>query len=194
MEWLNIFGFVFIVVIIIPNIIFAIKYKDAFEYRNFAGSQLEPFIKQAIALSIFANSTDIICNYDITSAKIKELANERTVINVNQGYTKCSVCAVSDKAFITDDKSIYKALKNAEYDVLEVEKGSVALDGYDYGFIGGACCKISKDVLAFFGNAKAHKCYEDIKAFCKNYNVDLLSLDNKRLCDIGSFIPIFENE
>ena len=70
----------------------------------------------------------------------------------------------------------------------------MALDGYDYGFIGGACCKISKGVLAFFGNAKAHKCYDDIKAFCKNYNVDLLSLANERLCDIGSFMPIFENE
>lgn len=145
-------------------------------------------------LNCIVNSTDLICNYDITSAKIKELANGKTVIDVNQGYAKCSVCAVSDKAFITDDKSIYKALKNAEYDVLEVKKGSVALDGYDYGFIGGACCKISKDVLAFFGNAKAHKSYDDIKAFCKNYNVDLLSLDNERLCDIGSFIPIFENE
>lgn len=145
-------------------------------------------------LNCIVNSTDLICNYDITSAKIKELANGKTVIDVNQGYTKCSVCAVLDKAFITDDKSIYKALKNAEYDVLEVEKGSVALDGYDYGFIGGACCKISKDILAFFGNAKAHKSYDDIKAFCKNYNVDLLSLDNERLCDIGSFIPIFENE
>lgn len=145
-------------------------------------------------LNCIANSTDLICNYDITSAKIKELANGKTVIDVNQGYTKCSVCAVSDKAFITDDKSIYKALKNAEYDVLEVEKGSVALNGYDYGFIGGACCKISKDILAFFGNAKAHKSYDAIKAFCKNYNVDLLSLDSERLCDIGSFIPIFENE
>ncbi len=145
-------------------------------------------------LNYIANSTDLICNYDITSAKIKELANNRNIINVNQGYTKCSVCAVSENAFITDDKSIYQALKNANYDVLEVEKGSVALDGYDYGFIGGACCKTSKDVLAFFGNAKAHKNYDDIKAFCKNYKVDLLSLNNERLYDIGSFIPIFEND
>ena len=36
MEWLNIFGLVFIVVIMIPNIVFAIKYKNGFEnkYRN----------------------------------------------------------------------------------------------------------------------------------------------------------------
>ena len=36
MEWLNIFGLVFIVVIMIPNIIFAVKHKDVIEnqYNN----------------------------------------------------------------------------------------------------------------------------------------------------------------
>lgn len=36
MEWFNIFGLVFITAIMIPNIIFAIKHKDAFEnkYKN----------------------------------------------------------------------------------------------------------------------------------------------------------------
>lgn len=33
MEWFNIFGLVFIVVIMIPNIIFAIKCKDGFENK-----------------------------------------------------------------------------------------------------------------------------------------------------------------
>ena len=36
------------------------KYKDAFENRRFAGFQFENFIKQAFALSVFANSTDIM--------------------------------------------------------------------------------------------------------------------------------------
>lgn len=45
------------------------KYKDAFEYRNFAGSQLVPFIKQAIALSIFANSTDIMVREAVDPSK-----------------------------------------------------------------------------------------------------------------------------
>ena len=31
MEWINIFGLVFMTVIIIPNIIFAVKCKDGFE-------------------------------------------------------------------------------------------------------------------------------------------------------------------
>ena len=34
MEWFNMFGLVFIAVIMIPNIIFAVKHKDAFENRN----------------------------------------------------------------------------------------------------------------------------------------------------------------
>ena len=34
MEWFNVFGLVFITVIMIPNIIFALKHKDAFENRN----------------------------------------------------------------------------------------------------------------------------------------------------------------
>ncbi len=31
MEWFNVFALVFIAVIMIPNIIFAVKHKDAFE-------------------------------------------------------------------------------------------------------------------------------------------------------------------
>ena len=34
MEWFNVFGLVFIAVIMIPNIIFGVKHKDAFENRN----------------------------------------------------------------------------------------------------------------------------------------------------------------
>ena len=34
MEWFNVFGLVFITVIMIPNIIFVVKNKDAFENQN----------------------------------------------------------------------------------------------------------------------------------------------------------------
>ena len=33
MEWFNVFGLVFITVIMIPNIIFAVKHKDSFKNR-----------------------------------------------------------------------------------------------------------------------------------------------------------------
>lgn len=43
MEWLNVFGLIFIMLIMIPNIVFAIKCKDDFEinYRNKAIERME---------------------------------------------------------------------------------------------------------------------------------------------------------
>lgn len=34
MEWFNVFGLVFIAVIMIPNIVFAVKCKDGFENKQ----------------------------------------------------------------------------------------------------------------------------------------------------------------
>ena len=45
------------------------KYKDAFENRRFAGFQFEHFIKQAFALSVFANSTDIMVREAVDPSK-----------------------------------------------------------------------------------------------------------------------------
>ena len=45
------------------------KYKDAFENRRFAGFQFENFIKQAFALSVFANSTDIMVREAVDPSK-----------------------------------------------------------------------------------------------------------------------------
>lgn len=137
---------------------------------------------------IFIGKYNSTCDYIKTYIEEKKIK----IINVNQGYTKCSLCPVSDNAFITDDKSVFKALNSTDFDVLLVKKGSVELPGMNYGFIGGCSFKISEKVLVFCGNIKKHSDYENIKAFSKNYNVELLSLSNNNLKDIGSVIPITE--
>ena len=101
---------------------------------------------------------------------------------------------MTDSAFITDDESIYKTLKAEKLDVLLVKKGSVRLKGFDYGFFGGCCGKISDKKIVFFGDIKNHSCYDNIKSFAKNYKIDLISLAKGDLTDIGSLIPITEKE
>ena len=135
-----------------------------------------------------------ICFYDITADEIKEYINENslTVVNSKQGYSKCSVLPVSDNAFITDDISVYNALKSAENDVLYTEKGSVELKGFPYGFIGGCAGKISNDCIAVCGDIKLHKDFDNIKSFCRNYKTELMSLGNGQPEDIGSIIPLTE--
>ena len=136
----------------------------------------------------------IICNKAITDKKMLDYYAEKSLklINVKQGYCKCSVLPVNGNAFITDDEGIYKALKAEKLDVLYAEKGSVALKGYSYGFIGGCAGKISNDIIAFCGNIRLHKSYEDIKSFIKNYGIEAVSLSDGELSDVGSLIPIIE--
>ncbi len=112
------------------------------------------------------------------------------ILNVNQGYTKCNICIVSDNAIITSDKSIYnEALKNG-IDVLLIKSGEIELEGYDYGFIGGATGKASRDTLLINGELITHSDGDNIKAFCKNYGVYLYELKKGNIYDIGSILPI----
>lgn len=113
------------------------------------------------------------------------------VIDVNQGYSKCSTAIISHNAIITDDESIYnKCRQYNDIDVLKISKGSVQLNGYDYGFIGGCCFKLDENNLGLFGDVKTHNDYEKIKSFCKNYSVELISLINGDLIDIGGTVTI----
>ena len=113
----------------------------------------------------------------------------KKTISVKQGYTKCSVCVVSDNALITADAGIYDALKkDGRIDVLKVQQGYVELIGMEYGFIGGASGLLEKDLLGFNGNIKMHPDWRNIKDFCKNHGVNVISLANEPLMDIGSII------
>ena len=112
------------------------------------------------------------------------------ILKANQGYTKCNICVVDDNAIITSDISIYNEAKKNDIDVLLIKSGEIELDGFDYGFIGGATGKLSKNILALNGELKTHSDADNIKAFCKNYGVDIYELKKGDICDIGSILPI----
>lgn len=114
-------------------------------------------------------------------------------INVRQGYTKCAVCPVSEKAAITADRGIYSAAKE-DFDILLIEPGHIALEGFDFGFIGGACFKLSADTLCFTGRLDAHPDAERITAFLAKHGIRPLCLTDEPLFDIGSAFPITEKQ
>jgi len=82
----------------------------------------------------------LICNEKTVSKLILNEAKKQVsnVINVPQGYTKCSVCIVSDNAIITADRAIAAACVSCGIDVLQITEGHVSLPPYSFGFIGGA--------------------------------------------------------
>ena len=138
----------------------------------------------------------IICNIKTTASEVLEFAYKSglEIINVNQGYSKCSICIVNENAIITDDESIFAATGKFLNDVLFVSKGSVALKGYNYGFIGGCCGKIDNNELAFNGRLESHNDFNKILDFLVRNNVKCVELTNNRLSDIGSIIPLCQTD
>lgn len=136
----------------------------------------------------------IICNEKTISKDILEFAysNGYIIINVKQGYTKCSICILNENAVITDDKSVFAATQNFLNDAELISKDSIVLKGYNYGFIGGCCGKIDKNKLAFNGRIESHRDYKKITDIMQRNNIEGVELDNCPLTDIGGILPLTE--
>lgn len=116
------------------------------------------------------------------------------LIDIKQGYAKCSICIVDENSIITEDEGITAAAIANNIDVLKISKGQVRLSGFDYGFIGGCSGKLAKNVLAFAGDITKHTDYIIMRDFCLRKGVEMISLGNGILTDIGSILPIYEKE
>lgn len=135
----------------------------------------------------------LICNQKTVDSSVLSMAisEKYDIINTKQGYTKCSVAPVAPHAFLTDDSGLAKAL-SVQNDVLLVQKGSVQLENFPYGFIGGACMRYSKDMMLFLGDLSTHSDADSIRSFLRNYGIYSENASTGFLKDIGSVIPITE--
>ena len=145
------------------------------------------------ALNVCIIGKIVLCNIKAADKTILDYAQQNgyKIIDCKQGYSRCSTLVVSENSAITDDISVYNALKN-EIDVLLVSKGGVDLDGKIDGFIGGCSCFTYKNHLAFFGNLECHPDKEKIEKFLNKYDVKPLCLNSGKLCDVGTILPLCE--
>ncbi len=130
-------------------------------------------------------------NFRFTDSVLRECIKKNFLfeMNVNQGYSKCSICIVSDRAIITEDESIIKKFSDTDIDVLKIEKGPVKLKGLDCGFLGGAT-GLYENKLFVNGELSYHTDGNKIKEFCKMHGVDIIELKNGKIHDIGSIFFI----
>lgn len=114
--------------------------------------------------------------------------NNIKTVNVNQGYARCSTLVIEEKAVITADNSIKNALESNGVEVLKIREGHIILEGFDYGFIGGAGGKINNKII-FFGNITNHPDFDKIETFIKKHNNDIhIICPQMPLIDIGGII------
>ena len=116
------------------------------------------------------------------------------LVNIRQGYAKCSVCTVAEKAIITDDSGIAQTAAKLGFDVLEIGKGDIYLSDSHYGFIGGCSGKISKDKVVFTGSLDSHSSGRQIRAFLQAHGCNAIELTQDRLKDVGGILPVKEEK
>lgn len=135
-------------------------------------------------------------NLSYTDSKLLEYYKRNGVklINVKQGYSKCSVCIINENAIITSDIKIAELGQKNGIDAMFFNSNEITLRGLNYGFIGGICGMIDKNTLAINGDIKKLTNYESLLDFCQKYQTNVLCLNNLIPEDIGSILPIKESQ
>ncbi len=180
-----------------------VTYRDYFEANRNIFAELSDFeimidsgnvcaeYPHDIALNCANVGNRIIAHRDYISPVIMRIADEEgmQILHTRQGYAKCSTVLVGDNAVITADRSIEKSALAAHIDVLRVNEGNVALEGYNTGFIGGAGGTTDTEVL-FCGNLDLHPDGERIREFCGEHGKQAVSLSSAPLYDYGTVMLI----
>lgn len=141
-----------------------------------------------IGTTLIYNSRTIC---EILNNRLEAITTNR--IDCRQGYTKCAVCIADENSIITADKAIADKAKDAGMDVLLINDGIVSLDGFDYGFIGGATFKLSKFKMAFTGTIDSSSENNAVEKFLNERGIEAVYLTQNKLFDIGSAILITES-
>lgn len=131
-------------------------------------------------------------NFKYTDELLKFYLKKQNIelLNIHQGYSKCSLAIVDDISAITADKYMYNYLSKKGYQILLIKRGHIKLQGYDYGFIGGSSGNFSSKTILFSGELNSHPDYEEIISFIQSRNIKIKKLSKKPIIDIGTIITL----
>lgn len=132
----------------------------------------------------------VICNQHhldkIAEAELRE--EDLQIIDVRQGYSKCSLAIIGEAQGITSDIGIAEKLREIGYDILLIEHGHIILPGLNYGFIGGSVGLLSESELLIAGSLTHHPSWDRINEYLNNYNVRPIRLCEQQAVDIGTIL------
>lgn len=152
-------------------------------------SQLGPEYPNDVRYNAACTGKYFIHNLRYTAPELLEKAKElgMELIDVKQGYAKCSTVIVDEDSIITYDNGIADACEDAGMDVLRICAGHINLPGYDTGFIGGTAGLIPGEVV-FNGDLEEHPNFPEIEDFINEHGLTCRWFPDYPLTDIGSII------
>jgi len=132
----------------------------------------------------------LIHNIKHTDKSILDYCKSKTMITVNQSYTRCNLIALGEKHFITSDMGISQKLKLfPELSVFYVNPENIILTGMKNGFFGG-CCGIYQNQLFVNGNLDYLNDADKLRTFITQAGFTTIELYDGPLFDCGSILFI----
>jgi len=129
----------------------------------------------------------LIHNLKYTDNRILDIFNDKEKVNVKQGYTRCNLLALNEKAFITSDQGIREGLLRHGFEVFYVDPCQVRLDGHEYGFFPG-CCGVWRNHLVVCGDTDILKEKKELDEFLDRHGFEISELYKGELVDLGSIL------
>lgn len=111
-------------------------------------------------------------------------------IHVSQGYAKCSIAPLDSNKAVTSDEGVHRILRLNGIECLCMNPGIVRLDGYDYGFIGGAVFILEPGIFVLSGRIKDQSEDERLRAFTKTSGYKYVEASKEEISDLGTVIPV----
>ena len=195
--------------------IFACKIKDKIIVENGLYKTLKSKLKNAdfiingtsnvyggypddIKYNVCIVGNKAIHNFKYTDIKLKKeiMENNLELIDVKQGYSKCSIAVINDNSIILSDKGLNKTLENKGLDILFLDYTpdiKLLTENNKYskknGFIGGAISKIQNNIIVF-GDLSKIDINNKIKNFILSKNLKIVDFKGLDVIDYGGIIEI----
>lgn len=137
-------------------------------------------------------------NFKYTDSKVLKMLKDLKyeMINVEQGYSNCSIAVIDDSSVITTDKKIAEKLiaNNISVLLLDYTPDIKLLDEYgNYssmnGFIGGAMGKVDNNVIIFGDLCKIDR-ENRIREFIESRNLKIIEFEGLDVIDYGGLIEL----
>ena len=135
----------------------------------------------------------LFCFQKATAREILLEYPEDKILSVRQGYAKCSILPVSERALITQDPSIALVAQKNGFEVLRITPGAIHLPGYDTGLIGGAASAVPYgewEEIYFCGDLDTHPDGNTIRDFCQAHHKTVTEVKGLPLTDVGTLFFI----
>ena len=141
---------------------------------------------------------NVIHNFKFTDKKVLEVIETKNLnkIQIQQGYTNCSIAVLNENSVITSDAKIAKELEKHNINVLYLENipnikllSESANFSRMQGFIGGAVGKIDDRIIVFGDLSKIDESGK-ICNFIKQNNLEIIDFKGLDVIDYGGIIAI----